>query len=36
MRPNQFFRKSPYQAIIDGDYDKLQEFILTTQEGVFA
>jgi len=36
MRPNQFFGKSPYQAIIDGDYEKLQEFILTTREGVFA
>lgn len=36
MRPNKFFGKSPYQAIIDGDYDKLNEFILTTREGVFA
>jgi hypothetical protein len=36
MQPNKFFGKSPYQAIIDGDYDKLQEFILTTREGVFA
>lgn len=36
MRPNQFFGKSPCQAIIDGDYDKLHEFILTTREGVFA
>jgi len=36
MRPNKFFGKSPYQAIIDGDYEKLQEFIMTTREGVFA
>ncbi len=36
IRPNKFFGKSPYQAIIDGDYAKLQEFILTTREGVFA
>jgi len=36
MRPNPFLGKSPYQAIIDGDDDKLREFILTTREGVFA
>jgi hypothetical protein len=36
VRPNKFFGKSPYQAIIDGDYEKLHEFILTTREGVFA
>jgi hypothetical protein len=36
LRPNKFFVKSPYQAIIDGDYEKLHEFILTTREGVFA
>ena len=36
MRPNKFFGKSPYQAIVDGDYEKLHEFILTTREGVFA
>jgi len=27
------FGKSPYQAIIAGDDDKLREFILTTREG---
>lgn len=36
MRPNPFFGKSPYQAIIAGDDDKLRKFILTTREGVFA
>jgi hypothetical protein len=36
LRPNRFLGKSPYQAIIDGDYEKLNEFILTTREGVFA
>jgi hypothetical protein len=30
------FWKVTYQAIIDGDYEKLHEFILTTREGVFA
>lgn len=36
MQPNKFFGKLPYQAIMDGDYEKLHEFILTTREGVFA
>ncbi len=30
---NQFLGKSPYQAIIDGDYDRLQRLTLSLAEG---
>ncbi|MGH7598342.1 MAG: helix-turn-helix domain-containing protein [bacterium] len=36
FQSNQFLGKSPYQAIIDGDYDKLQHLTLSLLEGSFA
>jgi len=36
FQSNQFLGKSPYQAIIDGDYDKLQQLTLSLLEGSFA
>jgi transcriptional regulator with XRE-family HTH domain len=36
FQSNQFLGKSPYQAIIDGDYDKLQKLTLSLAEGPFA
>jgi len=33
---NQFLGKSPYQAIIDGDYDRLQQLTFSLMEGSFA
>jgi len=36
FQANQFLGKSPYQAIIDGDYDRLQELTFSLLEGSFA
>jgi hypothetical protein len=36
LQANQFLGKSPYQAIIDGDYDKLQGLTFSLMEGSFA
>jgi hypothetical protein len=36
FQSNQFLGKSPYQAIIDGDYDQLQHLTLSLLEGSFA
>jgi transcriptional regulator with XRE-family HTH domain len=36
FQSNQFLGKSPYQAIIDGDYDKLQELTFSLLEGSFV
>lgn len=36
FQANQFLRKSPYQAVIDGDYDRLQELTFSLMEGSFA
>jgi len=33
---NQFLGKSPYQAIIEGDYNKLHRLTLSLAEGPFA
>ncbi len=36
FQSNQFLGKSPYKAIIDGNYRRLQELILTLAGGAFA
>jgi hypothetical protein len=36
FQSNQFLGKSPYMAIIDGDYRRLQELTLTLADGPFA
>ncbi len=36
FQANQFLGKSPYDAIIDGDYEKLQELTYSLLEGSFA
>jgi transcriptional regulator with XRE-family HTH domain len=36
FQANQFLRKSPYQAIIDGEYDKIQQLTFSLMEGSFA
>ena len=36
FQANQFLRKSPYQAIIDGDYNRLQRLTLNLAEGPAA
>jgi hypothetical protein len=36
FQPNQLLGKSPYKAIIDGDYKKLQKLTITLAEGPFA
>lgn len=34
--PNRFLGKSAYQALLDGEYDRLQELTISLVEGSFA
>ncbi len=34
--PNRYLGKSAYQALLDGEYDKLQELTISLVEGSFA
>jgi len=36
FQSNQFLGKSPYQAVIDGDYARLQQLTFSLMEGSFA